>query len=87
MCDSPEKDAFTQSVMNHIDPKIYLTLNSGQIQAIRQAVFQCRPAKKHIVNLRGFIPLIFARYYFVFLLGRDRRKEKKPVEFERRLTF
>jgi hypothetical protein len=87
MNDSPENDAFTQSVIGHIHPKVFATLNAEQIQAIRDAVFQCRPAKKHLINIRGFIPLIFARYYFVFLLGRDRRKEKKAVEYERRQSI
>lgn len=84
MHDTPETDAFTQSVMNRIHPKVYATLNAEQIQAIRDAVYHCRPTKKHLINIRGFIPLIFARYYFVFLLGRDRRKEKTSVEYERR---
>jgi len=87
MYDSPENDAFTQSIIGRIDPKVYATLNEEQIQAIRNAVFQCRPTKKHIINFRGFIPLIFARFYFVFLLGRDRRKDKQPVEFERRQSI
>ncbi len=84
MCDTPENDAFTQYVMTHIEPKVYASLTTEQIYAIRKAVFQCRPAKKHLINLRGFIPLIFARYYFVFLLGRDRRHEKQQVDIDRR---
>lgn len=84
MCDSPENDAFTQNIINHIHPKVYMSLNPDQIQGIREAIFKCRPSKKHLINLRGFIPLIFTRLYFVFILGKDRRKQVQDVELERR---
>ncbi|MEI7894278.1 MAG: hypothetical protein WCI05_14380, partial [Myxococcales bacterium] len=42
------------------------------------------PASRHLVDLRGTIRLFFARYYVVFLFGRDRRTRTVSTEHDRR---
>jgi hypothetical protein len=37
------------------------------------------------LDVRGVLPLYFARYYFVFQFGRDSRHERRKIEHERRL--
>jgi hypothetical protein len=79
MNQSAKTDNFTQSVISRIDPQIYSTLSSDQVNALAQALYSCRPTKKHIINFRGFIPFLKSRYYFVFLFGRDRRADLHNV--------
>ncbi len=45
----------------------------------------CSP-KNHPIDVRGTIPLFFTKYYFVYLMGRDRREDTQRVEIERRYT-
>lgn len=77
-------DAFTDSVLRRIDPEVRATLSSAQLDAIREAVSAHRPLKDHPVDIRGLIPLFFMRYYFVFLMGRDRRAPTREIEAGRR---
>jgi hypothetical protein len=77
-------DAFTDSVLRRIDPEVRATLSPPQLDAIRDAVSAHRPLKGHPVDVRGIIPLFFARYYFVFLMGRDRRAPTRAIEADRR---
>ncbi len=84
MDESANTDNFTQSVISRINPQIYSTLSSEQIEALAQAVYSCRPTKKHLINFRGFIPFFKSRYYFVFLFGRDRRAESHEVQHNMR---
>ncbi|MBI2951429.1 hypothetical protein HYY27_05005 [bacterium] len=77
-------DAFTESVLRRIDPEVRNTLSPAQLEAVREAVSAHQPLKGHPVDVRGIIPLFFARYYFVFLMGRDRRAPTRAIEADRR---
>ncbi|OGG46540.1 MAG: hypothetical protein A3F84_21630 [Candidatus Handelsmanbacteria bacterium RIFCSPLOWO2_12_FULL_64_10] len=81
--DSPI-DAFTDSVLRRIDPEVRDTLSPAQIEAVRDAVSAHQLLKGHPVDVRGILPLFFARYYFVFLMGRDRRAPTREIEADRR---
>jgi bacteriorhodopsin len=37
-----------------------------------------------MLDVRGVIPFLWTRYYFVFLFGRDTRAASRAVDFERR---
>ncbi len=77
-------DPFTDSVLTKIDPSIRRTFTATQEHALIDAIRASSPLKKHPLDIRGVIPLVFARYYFVFFAGRDRRRSTKQVEAERR---
>ena len=77
-------DAFAHYVIGRIRPDIRNSLNKEQFDEIRAAIAAASPNKYHTVDIRGMIPLFFARYYFVFLLGRDKRSKTKHLEFNRR---
>ncbi len=77
-------DPFTDSVLTKIDPSIRRTFTATQEHALIDAIRASSPLKKHPLDIRGVIPLVFARYYFVFFAGRDRRRLTKQVEAERR---
>jgi hypothetical protein len=77
-------EAFTHYVFSKIDPEIRKSLTESQFKEIKEAISAATPLKKHPVDIRHTIPLFFFRFYFVFLMGRDRRSKTKNLEFNRR---
>ncbi|MCP4629739.1 MAG: hypothetical protein GY850_40470 [bacterium] len=77
-------DAFTHHVLSQIDSAVYHSLTLRQLSEITQAIRSGRTQKKHVADFRGAIPLFFVRYYFVFLMGRDRREAVVGAETGRR---
>ncbi|TNF94378.1 MAG: hypothetical protein EP297_11890 [Gammaproteobacteria bacterium] len=69
--------------MSRIDRVVLDTMTSQQLNAVRDALVANAPYNRHAVDLRGAISLFFARYYFVFLAGRDRRRRTRLQEFQR----
>jgi hypothetical protein len=84
--DDPDLDPYTRAVLTHIEPDVLDSLSDSQFTAIRHAVDAARPIRRHPVDIRGVIPLYFARYYYVFLAGRDRRQDTTEQELGRRRT-
>ncbi len=79
-----EVDAFTQHVMSRIDSDVFRSLNLVQLEAVREAISANAPFKRHPIDLRFSIPLFFMTFYFVMLIGKDRRSGTRSLE-ERRL--
>ena len=77
-----EVDPFTDNIIRRIDPKIRDTLTTTQVTAIIAAIRN--PEKIRPIDLRGIIPLYFARYFFVLLIGRDKRAVMEREEHIRR---
>ncbi len=77
-----EVDPFTDNIIRRIDPKIRDTLSTTQVTAIIAAIRN--PEKIRPIDLRGIIPLYFARYFFVLLIGRDKRAVMEREEHMRR---
>jgi len=77
-------EAFTHFVINRVDPKIRNSLTTVQLEGIKEAISANAPFNKHSLDLRGVLPLFFARFYFVLLMGRDRRHTVKRKELIRR---
>lgn len=77
-------DAYTQNVMNSIEPTVFKTLNLVQLEAIRQSVSANAPFRKHSIDIRGSIPLYITKFYFVFLIGKDRRSSTREKEIHRK---
>lgn len=80
-------DPYVAHVIDKIDPGIRATLSEQQLHAIREALdirAADRRRRRHWIDVRGGIPLYIARYYFVFLLGRDRRVGRRRTEYVRR---
>jgi hypothetical protein len=59
-------DPFAEDIIGRIDPRVLNSMTLAQIEAIRQAV-----TGTYLINIRGIIPLFFARYYMIFIIGRD----------------
>ena len=77
-----EVDPFTDNIIHRIDPKIRDTLSTTQVTAIIAAIRN--PEKIRPIDIRGIIPLYFARYFFVLLIGRDKRAVMEREEHMRR---
>jgi hypothetical protein len=77
-----EVDPFTDNIIRRIDPKIRDTLSTTQVTAIIAAIRN--PEKIRPIDIRGIIPLYFARYFFVLLVGRDKRAVMEREEHMRR---
>ncbi len=80
----PELDPFTDKVLARIDQKTLQTFTSPQITALDKVLRRTPRSKKHGVDIRGTLPLYFARFYFVLLMGKDRRVETYRTEEDRR---
>lgn len=84
MDDAEIAEIFTDSILRRIDPEVRATLLPAQLSAIREAILTEHFAHRHPVDIRGTIPLLFARYYYVLVLGRDRRGSTTDREATRR---
>jgi hypothetical protein len=84
MPDQPlHSERYTIALMRKIDHMLQEPLTPQQRKEIEEAVavFQTR---KHPIDLRGVLPLHFARLYFVLLMGKDRRTEEAGKEHDLR---
>jgi len=80
-------DPFTQHVIDKIDPKVLRSLSPSQFSSIEKAIRESRPLQGHPVDVRGVIPLFFARFYYVFIMGRDRRLSTRREEQVRHRNY
>ena len=80
-------DPFTQHVIDKIDPKVLRSLSPSHFSSIEKAIRESRPLQGHPVDVRGVIPLFFARFYYVFLMGRDRRLSTRREEQVRHRNY
>jgi hypothetical protein len=55
--------------------------------AFRHTLEQARPIRRHAADIRGVLPLGFARYYFALLAGRDHRDGTRREEQKLRQTM
>jgi hypothetical protein len=78
------RDLYIQHLLNALPADLIASLTPDQYRQLKDALY--RYHRRHLVDIRGTIPLPFGHYYFVFLFGRDRRKRDEPVPFERRAT-
>ena len=64
---------FTFNVMRRVPEDIRLSLSEEQLEALRETIYTNRPLASHPIDVRGVIPLFFARFNYVLLVGLDRR--------------
>jgi hypothetical protein len=76
-------DPFADNIIERIDPKVRASLTPNQLSAIVTAIRDPN-TKKYPIDVRGVLPLFFARYFFVFLVGRDQRALRGRTEELRR---
>lgn len=77
-------DAFTYDIIKNIDTDVLNSLTPKQLSTIKEAIRGRALQKKHPIDIRGLINLFFIRFFFVLLIGRDRRISTLETETERR---
>lgn len=77
-------DPLANHVFNNLDSEILSSLNQKQIDAIGEAIAEQARPKRHALELRGLIPMFFANFYYVILIGRDRRTKYDAMPRQRR---
>jgi len=75
----PNNDILADFVVNEVPAGVRTTLTEEQIRAVRSAA-----KKRHAVDVRLAIPLVFTQIYFVVLVGKDTRSETVEQFRERR---
>lgn len=82
------QDPFTDHVLRNMPPAVRATFSETQQLAIQEALAKARQSarERHLLDIRFSIPLFWARYYIVFLLGRDQRKHVRNVLKRRRIS-
>ena len=83
MSQMPGGDPYTENVLKNVPPEVGETLTPAQWDGFRRALHAARP-RRHLVDLRFVLPLYFVRLYFVFLVGKDRRRRVQAILAERR---
>lgn len=66
-------------VVDEVPTHVRATMSEDQLKAVRAAA-----RKRHALDLRFTLPLGFTQLYFVFLVGKDTRREAVEVQNERR---
>ena len=82
----PALDPFADHVIQGMPPEVRATFSPEQLAAVQQALAQAQQCARarHLVDLRFCVPLYWARYYVVLLLGRDQRRHVREVLVDRR---
>ena len=69
-------------ILRALPPDLVQSLTPDQYQRLKQSLYAYH--RRHLLDVRGVIPFLWTRYYFVFLFGRDTREASRAVDFERR---
>lgn len=77
-----ERDSFAKGLKERLPPDLKDSFSSEQLDALKIA-FGARRWGKHPVDLRGTLNLLGWRYYYVLLIGRNKRELTRN---ERRLS-
>jgi hypothetical protein len=79
-------DPFPDDVLDALPDHVRASLTPDQVIALREALGRTRAQDhtRHLLDLRGTLPLYWTRLYFVLLCGRDRRQQVRTVQAGRR---
>ena len=81
-----QKNRVVEKIFALMDPAILKSFSQEQLTALRASIDQVLPQRtKHLLDVRGVIPLLFGRFYFVISSGKDQRKKpEKDAPFDLR---
>jgi hypothetical protein len=80
---TPNMDAFADDVIKRMDPRVRETLTPAQLEAVIDALGGAR-RPSGAIELRGALPLYFARFFFLLYVARDRRTATARLDGARR---
>lgn len=70
------KDSLFEQFLAHVPPQTAETFTVAQVEALKQACSQLN-WKKHPVDIRLSVPVLFQRFYLVILAGPERRSRQR----------
>lgn len=76
------QDLYIAHLIQSLPKELVESFTTEQYDSLKRALRQYH--RRHLIDVRGVIPFFFARYYFVFLFGRDTRSHHEKVVWERR---
>jgi hypothetical protein len=76
------QDVYILHLLRALPPDLIQSLTPDQYQRLKQSLHSYH--RRHMLDVRGVIPFLWTRYYFVFLFGRDTRADSQTVDLERR---
>lgn len=77
------RDPFTNNVIHNIPEDIRATFSEEQFHGLQVALGKIKN-RRHLIDMRMVVPLYWARYYVVFLVGRDLRSHVQDILINRR---
>ncbi|MCX7924249.1 MAG: hypothetical protein N2554_00380 [Fimbriimonadales bacterium] len=78
------QDVYILHLLRALPPALLQSLSPEQYQLLKQSLYTYH--RRHMLDVRGVIPFLWTRYYFVFLFGKDTRSRSQPVGVERRAS-
>lgn len=76
------QDVYVEHLMECLPAELVRSLTSEQYHALKKAF--TRYQTRHMLDVRGTIPLVFTQFYFVLLFGKDRRQSTQSIMADRR---
>lgn len=76
------QDVYILHLLRALPPDLLQSLTPEQYQRLKQSLYQYH--RRHLLDVRGVIPFLWTRFYFVFLFGKDTRMRHEAVPLERR---
>jgi len=74
-------DPYVDAVLRALPPDVLGAMPAAHRAAVVDALGKVRDGARarHLLDVRVLLPLFFARYYVVILLGRDQRRHSRAV--------
>lgn len=84
MSSRTEPDVLADMVVRDVPPRVRATMTEEQIKAVRSAVERSATKRRHAIDVRFVLPLLFTQIYVVLLVGKDTRTATLLDQEERR---
>ncbi|MCS6919777.1 MAG: hypothetical protein NZM28_08405 [Fimbriimonadales bacterium] len=78
------QDVYILHLLRALPPALLESLSPQQYELLKQSLYSYH--RRHMLDVRGVIPFLWTRYYFVFLFGKDTRTREDAVGLERRAS-
>ncbi len=76
------QDVYILHILRALPPDLLESLSPEQYAQLKQSLYTYH--RRHLLDVRGVIPFLWTRFYFVFLFGKDTRTRHESVGLERR---
>ncbi|MFN4032895.1 MAG: hypothetical protein ACK4ME_04640 [Fimbriimonadales bacterium] len=78
------QDVYILHILRVLPPDLLESLSPEQYALLKQSLYTYH--RRHLLDVRGVIPFLWMRFYFVFLFGKDTRTRNEALGLERRVA-